>query len=374
MEMTRRERLMNIFENKPIDRPAFKLWGTAPGMKALHPDYQPVIDKALDLTDLFGGASSPCHVIGGARHSEFVHVEKKPTADPLWFERHTTIETPLGPLHSVYRDSVIGDPGFTLEYLIKDEEDMKRLLSIPYEPEPVSVERYHQAVAEMGDRGVVMFGLPHAGYGLQDLCGSENLAFFSVDERELVHEVISTFAQRIQNHARRVLECGISPIFSWVGPEVFIPPLLSPRDFEDFVFKYDKPLCDMIHNAGGHVWLHSHNKVSNFISRFREMGVDVLNPLEPPKNGDIHLAEEVARHGNTIGWEGNIEIQELLLSDPERISMLIDQCLEEGAPSGRFILCPSAGYMEYAIPTEKYIKNLLHYLDYGYKRVNEYKY
>ena len=30
--------------------------------------------------------------------------------------------------------------------------------------------------------------------------------------------------------------------------------------------------------------------------------------------------------------------------------------------------------MEYAIPTEKYIQNLLHYLDYGYKRVNDYKY
>ena len=125
MEMTRRERLMNIFENKPIDRPALKLWGTAPGMKALHPAYQPVIDKSLELTDLFGSASSPCHLIGGARHSEFVHVEKKPTADPLWFERHTTVETPLGPLHSIYRDSVLGDPGFTLEYLIKDEEDIR---------------------------------------------------------------------------------------------------------------------------------------------------------------------------------------------------------------------------------------------------------
>ena len=120
----------------------------------------------------------------------------------------------------------------------------------------------------MGERGIVTFGLPHAGYGIQDLCGSETLAYFSVDDRELLNEVIGLFASRIQAHTRAVLAAGIQPVFSWVGPEVFVPPLLSPRDFEDFIFRYDKPLCDLIHNGGGYVWVHSHNKVSRFLDRF----------------------------------------------------------------------------------------------------------
>lgn len=87
MELTNRQRLMRIFQRQPIDRPALKLWGAHMGMKALHPDYQPVIDKALQCTDLFGGASSPLHLLGGALHKQYVSVETRPTADPLWVER-----------------------------------------------------------------------------------------------------------------------------------------------------------------------------------------------------------------------------------------------------------------------------------------------
>jgi hypothetical protein len=99
------------------------------------------------------------------------------------------------------------------------------------------------------------------------------------------------------------------------------------------------------------------------------MGVDVLNPLEPPKNGDVFMDELVARYGNRIGWEGNIEIQELLLSSQERIRQLIDECVAAGWKSGRFILCPSAGYMEYPFPTEEYLENLMFYLRYGLEAV-----
>ena len=77
----------------------------------------------------------------------------------------------------------------------------------------------------------------------------------------------------------------------------------------------------------------------------------------------------VKKYGNRIGWEGNIEIQELLLSSPDRIRSLIDECVSLGWESGRFILCPSAGFEEYVYPTQHYIENLLLYLDYDYEKV-----
>jgi uroporphyrinogen-III decarboxylase len=99
------------------------------------------------------------------------------------------------------------------------------------------------------------------------------------------------------------------------------------------------------------------------------MGVDILNPLEPPKNGDIDLEAAIAKYQNRIGWEGNIEIQEILQASPERLKELIEKCVDAGSKSGRFILCPSAGYMEYPFPDERYISNLLLYLEYGYECV-----
>ena len=158
-------------------------------------------------------------------------------------------------------------------------------------------------------------GMPHAAYAVQTLLGSETLAYFSIDERERLRHLIKIYADRLLAHTKAILGLGIGEsVFNWVGPEVYLPPLMGVADFEEFVHDMDKPIGDTIHNGGGYLWVHSHNKVANFIESFIDMGVDVLNPLEPPKNGDIDLNEIVARYGNRIGWEGNIEIQEILLS------------------------------------------------------------
>jgi hypothetical protein len=366
-----RERLTRIFQGKEIDRPALKLWGFGPGQGMLHPDYKPVYEKVMELTDWFAGAGSAFNIFAGKYHETYITREYKPHSD-LWKEQITTYHTPKGKLTEREMVSTIGGPGYTMEHAVKEPGDLEAILSIPYQPFPFSVQGYFDTEAKIGDRGVTLFGLDHAGYVLHRLMGSETLAFFSLDCRDLLHQAASAFADRLRNHVKSAVDAGIRGIFSWVGPEVIIPPLMGPDDFEDFVYNYDKPLCDLIHDAGGYTWLHVHGKVYNFIERFISMGIDVLNPLEPPKNGDVHLPTLVKKFGNRMGWEGNIEIQEILQAEPEKLVKLIHECVEAGAPSGRFILCPSAGYMEYPFPEPVYIRNLLLYIEEGYKEVNRY--
>ena len=89
----------------------------------------------------------------------------------------------------------------------------------------------------------------------------------------------------------------------------------------------------------------------------------------PRKNGDVFLPDIIGRYGSRIGWEGNIEIQEIIQAPPERLRDSIRRCVEYGNASGRFILCPSAGFMEYPFPEQRYIDNLQLYLRYGYECV-----
>ena len=371
MQLTSHERIMRIFQNKEIDRPALKLWGAELNTKALlHPAYKPVTEFAASTTDLFGSAPFAFNINAGKNVSRYVEAYTTDTPNPDWKDRHTVFHTPKGDLHTVNRISLKKEPGFIVEHAIKEVEDIDKLLSMEYEPYTVDRSKYDEAVAQMGDRGIVMVRMPHAAYAVQTLMGSETLAYFSIDEREKLSGLIKIFADRVLAHTKAILGLGIkAPVFQWVGPELFLPPLMRADDFEAFVHDMDKPIGDTIHNAGGYVWVHSHNKVANFIESFIDMGVDVLNPLEPPKNGDIDLNEIVARYGNRIGWEGNIEIQEILLSSKERLAALIDECVAAGSKSGRFILCPSAGYMEYPFPTEHYIENLMFYLQHGLEAV-----
>ncbi len=371
MKLTSHERIMRIFQNREIDRPAFKLWGAGLNTNMLlHPAYRSVTELAAETTDIFGGVGFAFDIYAGKNIDRYVERYIMDTDQPDWKHKHTLFHTPKGDLHMVERISTKGDPRFIIEHMVKEPEDIDKLLSMEYEPYQFNRSGYDNAATYIGDRGVVMIGLAHAAYAVQTLLGSERLAYFSIDERESLHHLIKTYADRLLAHTNAILDLGIDePIFSWVGPELYLPPLMGIDDFEEFIHDMDKPIGDAIHNAGGHVWVHSHGKVAKFIDSFIDMGVDVLNPLEPPKNGDVDMNEIIARYGNRIGWEGNIEIQEILLSSEERLASLIDECVSAGNKSGRFILCPSAGYMEYPCPSEHYINNLMFYLQYGLKAV-----
>ena len=375
MKLTSHERIMRLFQNKEVDRPALKLWGAVlpEEINHLHPAYDPVGRLAANTSDLFGHCGFSFDMYAGKNREKYTETWYTDTKEPTRKDLHTVFHTPKGDLHSVDRISTVGEPSYTMEYMIKEPTDIEKLLSMTYEPYPVDRKEYDASAARMGDRGVVMIGLDHAAYAMERLMGSETLAYFSVDCREELHHLTKVFSHRLTEHVKNILDTGIEAPFSWVGPELFLPPLLGPKDFQDFVYQYDKPLCDLIHEGNGYVWVHSHGKVADFIQSFIDMGVDILNPLEPPKNGDIHFETIVKRFGNQIGWEGNIEIQELLLSEPERIRALIDECVQYASESGRFILCPSAGYNEYPFPTEKYIENLLLYLTYGLEAVERYR-
>lgn len=371
MKLTSRERLMRIFQNKEIDRPSLKLWGASVDPEwCLHPAYLPVNRLAAEKTDIFGGVGFPFEMCAGQNADRYRETYSTETGDPNWRNDHTVLHTPKGDLHMVERCSLNGDPSYIIEHMIKEPEDIDALLSMEYAPFSFDCSHYDATDAWIGEKGIVTINIPHPGYNAQVLMGSENMAYFAIDEHERLSELIGVFGQRSLEYTKQILALDIcEPVFSYVGPEVFLPPLMRPEDFQEFVHDIDKPIFDLIHNAGGHVWCHSHGKVAKFIDSFIDMGVDVLNPLEPPKNGDIHMEDIVARYGNRIGWEGNIEIQDLLLSSKDRIRQLIDECVEAGWKSGRFILCQSAGHMEYPRPTEQYIENLLFYLNYGYEAV-----
>ena len=370
-EMTSRERYMAIYENREVDRPAFRLWGFEPGMGLLHPAYEPVCKLAGELTDVITGGGSAFSFYGGIHAAENVTWTREKTDDPKWDIVKTVFHTKRGDL--VQRDmvSTCGEPGYIMEYAAKEPEDLIAIIDMPYEPYDFSSDSFYNAEKRVGDRGFAMFSLPHAGYAVQILTGSENLAYFSVDDREAVDYAISTYTDRVVEHVKRAVENGVKGVYGWCGPELLTPPLLNKQDFRDFCVKYDKKVIDVIKNAGNYFWVHCHGKVADLLDDFIYMGVDVLNPLEPPKNGDVDLEKIVEKYGNRIGLVGNVEIQDIIQAEPEVLLSLTEQCVAAGKKSGRFILCPSAGFMEYVRPEERYINNLLLFLKEGYRLINE---
>lgn len=362
--MTRKERLEAIFAGKCPDRPAVRLWTAEPGISLLHPVYAPVNDAAVALTDLLVGSGPAFELYGGAAGESLFHREEQPTDSAEWVDVVTTLSTPDGDLRRVDRRSTCKKPGYHMEYLLKEPGDITKLLSMRYEPYPFSTEAFLEKEQAIDDAGIVMFGLDHAMYGLQRQIGSENFALWSLSDPHLLLEAIAAFAERIRQQVEAAFGAGLRPVFGWVGPELCIPPLMSPADFRKYVLAFDKPLIDLIHDRGGYVWVHSHGNMGPVIDQFLEMGVDVLNPVEPPPMGDLTLAETFDIVGDEMGLEGNLQAHEMMTASPERLTELIHEALDAG--NGRqMILCPTSGFMEDPDPPQRYIDNLMLYIHEG---------
>jgi len=370
--MTRRERLIRLFKGEAVDRPGIKLWSLTSGQTLLHPDYRPVYELGMQVTEIFDGGSCPFNCVLGYEHGR-ISQERRQISEE-WDEDITTLETGGKKLRSVYRRSRENKPGYTMEHFVKDEDDLLAILNMPYNTYPADLARYGQAVARVGDDGIAMYGLTHPAYAMYDLMGSETLAYMTVESHSLLERTVELFSDRLLAHVGKLLDAGLVRdgeflAFGWVGPELFIPPLISPSDFDCFCSAYDKKLIDLIHDAGAYAWVHCHGKVRDFLKRFVSMGCDMLNPIEPPPMGDVSLREAFSIVGGKMALEGNIQIGDIMTATPDEIRFLVDRALSEC--DERFVLGLTTGYMEAPIPPATMIDNLMLYLRYGYERLQE---
>ncbi len=92
---------------------------------------------------------------------------------------------------------------------------------------------------------------------------------------------------------------------------------------------YDRPLMDMVHNAGGYVHVHCHGSVKKVLRHFLEMDVDVLHPFEAPPMGDITPSEAKERIRGRMCFEGNIPIHLMCEADPDDIRRMTEKLIEE---------------------------------------------
>jgi len=139
-----------------------------------------------------------------------------------------------------------------------------------------------------------------------------------------------------------VIAQGVGPLFGYVGPELCIPPLQSPRDFEAWVVGPDREINDTIRAAGGVALVHCHGRMGPVLEGFVRMHASALHPIEPPPMGDTTLGEAKARIGNDLCIVGNVQEHDIETMPNPRFRQLVAETVRIGKPGGRFILSPTA--------------------------------
>jgi uroporphyrinogen-III decarboxylase len=142
----------------------------------------------------------------------------------------------------------------------------------------------------------------------------------SITDRDVLYALCERQMKVILNTLQWLLAQGVGPYFDMAGQERIVPPLHGPVDFDDFNARYDRPIVDAIHDAGGRVHVHCHSDIKLVLASFCEVGIDVLHPFEAPPMGDItpREAKEIAR--GRLCLEGNIQIHHMYEHTPQQVA------------------------------------------------------
>jgi len=334
--MTRRERLRRCYFHEELDRPAVY---TRTNYPPDDPSYDRLRAYMAEHSELKGGWN-------GMRLAERPPTDE--TVEPVsadWERRLTVLHTPAGDLTASRRISLKGQPGLPESYFVSTREDAEKFLSLPAAVYSGETDSFFAADRAMGERGIVEvhFGMNPAGYVAGQVTGSENFALLSVTDRDVLHALCERRMSQMLERLKFLLGRGLGPYFAFAGQEYLTPPLHGPGDFEDFNVRYDRPLFDLIHEAGGRVHVHCHGSVKRVLAGFAEAGVDVLHPFEAPPMGDVTPAEAKNAVRGRICLEGNIQIADMYEQTPNEIHSQVEALIADCFDDGRgLIVSPTA--------------------------------
>lgn len=333
-ELTSKERLRRCYFHEELDRPAVYI------RCYIRNENDRSYDRLLQLinekTDLKIDSGIPLNMY------DFKELEEKHSED--FKRKKTIIKTPLGELFSSELIGLRGQPGYIEKHLLDSREDIDKYLSLKFNKAEGDLAEYFTSKEKMGDRGIVTAAISSNPAALTvDLFGSERFAMMTITDRELLKELTKKHFDFLMELAKYYIKKGVGPFF-WMSGEEYITPILhGPEDFNDFNVEYDKPIIDLLHNAGGRVHIHCHGRIKKVLTGFLKMGVDVLHPFEAPPMGDVTPSEAKIIAGDKICFEGNVQIADMYEKDPENIKKQVEGLIRDMFKDKKnLIVCPTA--------------------------------
>ncbi|MDR3135124.1 MAG: hypothetical protein LBU69_03405 [Deltaproteobacteria bacterium] len=112
-------------------------------------------------------------------------------------------------------------------------------------------------------------------------------------------------------------------------------PIVSVKHLEKYVFPWYKEIANRCHKAGKIFFLHSDGKLDALLPSFINMGLDVIQPIDPTCNDIAKIKTKVEGKLCVVGNVPNDMLQE---AGPEEIKAYVRALLANVAPGGGFML------------------------------------
>lgn len=323
--MKSRERVIAAIKHQGLDRVPYDFWAERPTLARLRQatgqrDLERLLtDFKVDMRHL--DAVQPAEKNCGTFYQNF------------WGERYVYRQTQWGPV----RDDMPG--------ALSGAKKMDELRDFDWPTPDMLDYSVLASQCRADDEFAILYGNADIWQRPSLVRGMENALCDLVINPEWVHFLSTKFTDFYKEDYLRAFRASrgridLYLIISDLGGQA--GPLISVDMFDEYVAPYLKELTDEIHEFGAYVMFHSCGMVYPFIERLIDIGIDVLDPIQPvtPEMQPESLA---AAFGDQICFHGGIDIQGVL---PNGTTGEVEEEVRRyarvfGRESGGYICCPA---------------------------------
>lgn len=191
---------------------------------------------------------------------------------------------------------------------------------------------------------LILFERLHCLRHMEDL-----FADFYTNEKPL-RRLLDALADYALKLIRRWGELGVDALFvsdDW-GSQTGL--MISPAMWGDFFREYYRAFFAEAHRHGMQMIFHSCGQVTDIVDELIDLGLDVLDPVQP---GAMDLEEVARRFGGRVSFSGAVDLQKLFLSTPAQIRDEVRHTVDLlGRPFGGGFLVGPANVLTPEVPIE----------------------
>lgn len=225
-----------------------------------------------------------------------------------------------------------------LTFRLEQRSDLDRVKIIGpefFEKEFALLDRYVKAI-EGTDIGLFVSGMDFFTDTYTETFGFENFMYMLEDDRDFVEEVLEIHANFQVDVTKRLMEYPLTFFYpaddlAYKSGTIISPELMReiwvPRMSRVFAPALEKHIPIVFHSDGN---------IQELIPDLIEMGINVLNPLEPY---GMEIRDVKKRYGKHITLMGNMDVGGVLSTGtPEQVRAEARQLIDDVGRDGGYIL------------------------------------
>ncbi len=272
-----------------------------------------------------------------------------------------TIDTPKGELIAVQRVDPRTNTAWQEKYPVENEDDIEKIASIPSElPEDLCPPNPSDVGGDFQQRGIRVTFISSPFVCVAAMMDYQWFLVLALTKSDLILELTEICRRRILDILEVLLSVqGIE--YVWLGGSEWVtPPMASPEMYDRYVQEQERSIIAYIHdNSNAIVHVHCHGRIRHALERMIQRGADYTEPVEPPPDGDITMAEAKSQANGRITLGGNVECRVLCNESEEATERAVRAAFAGG--KRRFVLRPT----EYPSPSmsEQEYRNYMRMID-----------